>query len=207
MPDNAIVETLSISEPMPAFLPLLARDETRVMMFVDGENLAIRYKAELGERSQADHVYCVPDVLVWSRYASRQSGPQQFIRRYYYTSARGDEDARNGHELKLKELGIEAPRVFPRRKTGRSKRVDISLATDMLQHAHRDNYDIAILVGGDEDYVPLVEAVKSEGKRVALWALSSGLSPALQKASDHYWNIGELLFRESTEPVFMPFFG
>ena len=192
---------------MPAFLPPLARVETRVMMFVDGENLAIRYKDELGQRQQADHVYCVPDVLVWSRFASRSSGPQQFIRRHYYTSARGDTDAREEIELKLKELGIEAPRVFPRRKSGRSKRVDISLATEMLQHAHRDNYDIAILVGGDEDYVPLVEAVKSEGKRVALWALPSGLSPALRKASDHYWDIGELLFRESSERIFMPFFG
>lgn len=192
---------------MPAFLPTLARVETRVMMFVDGENLAIRYKDELGDQPQADHIYCVQDVIVWSQYASRMNGPQQYIRRYYYTSARGDDDKRDEYELKLKSLGIEAPRVFPRRKSGRSKRVDISLATDMLQHAHRDNYDIAVLVGGDEDYVPLVEAVKAEGKRVALWALNSGLSPALRKAADHYWNIGELLFRPTTDPVFLPFYG
>lgn len=191
---------------MPAFLPPLARIETRVMMFVDGENLAIRYKSELADRQQADHVYYVPDVLVWSCFASRPNGPQQFIRRYYYTSAEGGDDVRNEYELKLKDLGIEAPKVFPRTKSRKSKGVDISLATDMLQHAHRDNYDIAVIVGGDGDYVPLVEAVKAEGKRVVLWALPSGLSPALRKAADHYWNIGELFFRESTEPTFMPFF-
>jgi uncharacterized protein (TIGR00288 family) len=99
-------------------------------------------------------------------------------------------------------MGIEAPRVFPRRRSGRSKRVDITLATEMLLHAHRKNYDIAILVGGDEDYVPLVEAVKSEGRRVALWALESGLSSALRKSADHYWNIGELLFRENNTQSF-----
>jgi uncharacterized protein (TIGR00288 family) len=88
--------------------------------------------------------------------------------------------------------------VFPRNKNGRSKGVDITLATDMLTHAHHKNFDIAILITGDGDYVPLVEAVKREGCRVVLWALESGLSPALKKAADHYWDIGELLFREST---------
>jgi uncharacterized LabA/DUF88 family protein len=181
---------------LPQFLPPLTRETTRVMIFVDGENLAIRYKAELADRKPVSHVVHVTDTMVWSNYASRQNGPQEFVRRYYYTSARGDEDARDQLEIQLKDLGIEAPRVFPRKKTGRSKRVDITLATEMLTHAHRGNYDIAVLVAGDEDYVPLIEAVKQEGKRVAVWALESGLSPAIKKAADHYWNIGELLFRE-----------
>jgi uncharacterized LabA/DUF88 family protein len=169
------------------------------MMFIDGENLAIRYKAELGERQPATHVKHIPDVMVWSRFASRVSDSEEYVRRHYYTSARGDEDSRTAIELQLKDLGIEAPRVFPRRRSGRSKRVDITLATEMLTHAHRKNYDIAVLVAGDEDYVPLVEAVKAEGRRVALWALGSGLSESLVRSVDHYWNIGELLFRESKD--------
>jgi uncharacterized LabA/DUF88 family protein len=172
------------------------------MMFIDGENLAIRYKAELGDKEPVSHVVHVPDIMVWSMYASRRLGPEDYVRRFYYTSARGDNDARDALELRLKGLGIEAPRVFPRKKSGRSKRVDITLATEMLLHAHRGNYDIAVLVGGDDDYVPLVEAVKNEGRRVALWALDSGLSPALRKAADHYWNIGELLFRENSGESF-----
>ena len=187
---------------MPQFLPFLTRSDTKVMMFIDGENLAIRYKAELGERHPVSHVVHIPDLAVWTPHASRRSGPQEYVRRYYYTSARGDEEARNTIELQLQQMGIEAPRVFPRRRSGRSKRVDITLATEMLLHAHRKKYDIAILVGGDEDYVPLVEAVKSEGRRVALWALESGLSSALRKSADHYWNIGELLFRENNTQSF-----
>jgi len=50
--------------------------------------------------------------------------------------------------------------MFYRSRNRRSKRVDSTLATDMRTHAHRKNYDIAVLVAGDEDYVPLVEAVK-----------------------------------------------
>ena len=165
-------------------------------MFIDGENLAIRYGALLGDKKPASHVMYEPDILVWSRYASRPNGPQEFIRRYYYTSARGDSDRRTSLEDKLRRLGIEAPRVFPKQRNRRAKRVDISLATDMLTHAHRKNYDIAILVAGDEDYVPLVEAVKNEGHRVALWFLENGLSPVLQASADHYWNLGELLFAD-----------
>ena len=189
---------------MPNLLPTTSKT-TRIMMFVDGENLSIRYKEMLREKLPESHVVHVPDVLVWSCYASRKNGPQEFIRRHYYTSSKGDEARRSDIEEQLCLMGIEAPRVFPRQRSGRSKRVDISLTTDMLTHAHRDNYDLAILVTGDEDYVPLIEAVKAEGKRVALWALSSGLSSALRRSADHFWDIGELLFRAdspSTQLIF-----
>lgn len=168
---------------MPSFLPSSTTKSARVIMFVDGENLAIRYGALLGSQPSSLHVIYEPGIFVWSRYASRVHGPQDFIRRYYYTSANGDRPHHLALEAKLREVGIEAPHVFPRQKNGRSKRVDIALATDMLSHAHRKNYDISILVAGDEDYVPLVEAVKAEGRRVVVWFVNSGLSDAL---SPHY---------------------
>ncbi|MDQ8023425.1 MAG: NYN domain-containing protein [Moraxellaceae bacterium] len=182
---------------MPQFLPALARHDARVMMFVDGENLAIRYKEMLANSEAVSHVVHVEDVFVWTRYASRLNGPQEYVRRYYYTSSRGDSEARASYEEQLRSLGIEAPRVFPRKRNGRSKRVDITLATEMLTHAHRKNFDIAVLVAGDEDYVPLIEAVKAEGRRVAVWFLGNGLSPALRNAADFYWDIGEVLFQDS----------
>ena len=168
---------------MPQFLTPKARLETRVMMFVEGENLAKRYSAILGTEEPRSHVVYEKDVYVWSRYATRINGPQDFIRRYYYTSAPGDQPSRDAIAEKLRQLGIETPRVFHRSRNGRSKRVDITLATDMLTHAHRKNYDIAVLVAGDEDYVPLVEAVKAEGRRVALWFVPDGLSYAFKICS------------------------
>lgn len=193
---------------MPQFLPPTARSETLVMMFVDGENLAKRYGAILKTDKPRSHVVYEPDVYVWSRYATRINGPQDFIRRYYYTSAPGDQPSRDTIAEQLRQLGIEAPRVFHRPRNGRSKRVDITLATDMLSHAHRKNYDIAILVAGDGDYVPLVEAVKAEGRRVALWFVHDGLSPSLKAASDHYWDIGKCLFSgPEKEPAFTAIYG
>jgi uncharacterized LabA/DUF88 family protein len=177
---------------LAAFFPPSTRDTTRVMMFIDGENLAKRYAAVRGSERHREHVVFAKDVYVWSRLANRDRFPQ-VIRRYYYTSAPGDERARAEIEDRLRAAGIQAPRVFYRPKSGRSKQVDITLATDMLSHAHRNNYDIAVLVAGDADYVPLVEAVKREGQQVALWFVNDGLSPVLRAAADHYWDIGELL--------------
>ena len=72
--------------------------------------------------------------------------------------------------------------------------MDITLATDMLLHATRKHYDVAVLVAGDEDYVPLVRAVQGEGARVYVWFFSNGLSPALRMAADRYVNLDEFLF-------------
>ena len=44
------------------------------------------------------------------------------------------------------------------------KTVDVNLAIDMLQL--RDNYDVAVIVSGDQDYVPAVQAIKNMGKHV-----------------------------------------
>jgi uncharacterized LabA/DUF88 family protein len=177
------------------------------MMFVDGENLAKRYASMLGSNEPQSHVHFLKDVFVWSRFANRESYPR-VIRRHYYTSAPGDLDSRKIIEDTLRGLGVEAPSVFHRDRSGRSKRVDITLATDMLSHAHRKNFDVAVLIAGDADYVPLVEAVKREGQQVALWFLPDGLSPALRASADHYWDLGELLFSSrDKEPAFLALFG
>lgn len=182
---------------MPLFLPSTAPIESRVMVFVDGENLAIRYKSELGEKQPVSHVHHEPDVYVWSPFLSRINGPHNYIRRYYYSSTSGDKARIEKTEDELLKIGVDAPRIFHKAKGKRSKRVDIMLATEMLTHAHRKNYDIAVLVAGDEDYVPLVESVQGEGRQVVLWALENGLSRSLRKACDHYWNIGGALFNEA----------
>lgn len=49
--------------------------------------------------------------------------------------------------------------MFKKSKTRGSKQVDISLSVDMLMHANRKNYVVAVLVAGDEDYAPLVDTV------------------------------------------------
>jgi len=47
---------------------------------------------------------------------------------------------------------------------GTEKAVDVKLATDLLEL--RPIYDIAVIVSGDQDYVPAVEIIKNSGKSV-----------------------------------------
>ncbi len=176
----------------------------RVMYFVDGENLAIRYGSLQPAGGPLPHVTFVEGTFVWSPLLNMtRHATCDVVRRYYYASVQGDAVKRDEIHGRLRSVGIEAPRVFPKTKTRGSKRVDISLAVDMLSHAHRGNYDLAVLVAGDEDYVPLVQAVAAEGRRVALWFFEDGLSPALEKLADHVFDIGAgVLLRENAERYF-----
>jgi len=184
------------------FLPDSLRGHTRAMVFVDGENLAIRYKAWLAGAQPEKHVCFLQDVYVWSRFANIPHHSHcEVIRKYYYTAVQGDEPKIEDVEAELKNIGIEAPRVFKKKKGRSTKRVDITIAADMLTHAHRGNYDIAILVAGDEDYVPLVRAVKDEGCRVVLWFFEGdpGLSKKLEMEADYFFDISYFLCKPAEE--------
>jgi hypothetical protein len=180
---------------MTQLIPFLM-DMARAMVFVDGENLAIRFGDMLKQKGgkTAPNVVYMPNVFVWSGLLSVRATGAAVVRKYYYTAVQGDDVAISEVESQLKRAGIEAPRVFKKDKSKGSKRVDISLATDMLLHATRKHYDYAVLVAGDEDYVPLVKAVQGEGCRVHVWFVSNGLSPVLQHVADEYLDLEEFLF-------------
>ena len=170
----------------------------RAMVFVDGENLAIRYGNSLKEKgaTQKESVSYLPNVAVWTGQLSPNSAGlsgTRIIRKYYYTSVQGDEPTLQQTADWLKDIGFEAPRVFKKNKTKGSKQVDISLAIDMLVHASRKHYEIAVLVAGDEDYVPLVRAVKREGARVHVWFLRNGLSRPLRHEADYFVDLDQFL--------------
>jgi len=187
---------------MPIFFRDVAGPNTKSMVFVDGENFAIRFGKKLDPQSPklVSHVHFEPNIFVWSSKLKNICQRGGVIRTYYYTSVKGSQDKIDEIQANLKSIGIEAPRVFKKNKTRGSKRVDISLATDMLMHASRKNIDIAVLIAGDEDYVPLVEAVKLEGCRLFLWFFEEGLSPSLRIAADRFVNLDEIFFRYDVPP-------
>src|SRR5215210_3592965 len=173
-------QTNRLSPLAYSFFPHFARQaSTRVMLFVDGENFAIGFKRLLGKRPLPAESHYEPDVFYWSARIGLICAIAQVVRAHYYTSVQGDSARIEQVADALKEVGIAAPRVFKRHKQRGSKRVDITLATEMLGHAHRDNFDLAVLIAGDEDYVPLVEAVQREGPQVSVWFFKEAVSPAL----------------------------
>jgi len=184
--------------------------QKRVIVFVDGENLTINYGRILEERGEkeVDHIIYEKDVYVWSKHITQylRLYQSEVLRKFYYTSSTGNEVKFTSIKEKLKALGIEVPRVFKREKGEgkRAKGVDISLAVDMLTYAHKKNYDTAVLIAGDGDYVPLVKAVMGEGRRVVLWYLNKGLSPELKMATDHYFDLGHYLLNPVKALEFVP---
>ena len=64
------------------------------------------------------------------------------------------------------------------------KRVDVSIAVDMITMAYAERFDTAYLLSADGDFVPAVEAVKSRGKKV--FAASPSVGCELQKAVDTF---------------------
>jgi uncharacterized LabA/DUF88 family protein len=71
---------------------------------------------------------------------------------------------RNRHH-DLMHAGIE-PRYLPMSQTRGEKGVDVALAVDALQVGLGSKIDIAVLVTGDGDFVPLVRALNKQGVRV-----------------------------------------
>lgn len=83
-------------------------------------------------------------------------------------------------------LDLRLGRLEKRGNTVVEKGIDVRVATDMLWQAHNNVYDTAVLVSGDADYVPAVEAVKAIGKHVEVAFVSRGRSLDLQHAADRF---------------------
>ena len=74
----------------------------------------------------------------------------------------------NGIAMKHKAVEFRRSGAIPYNllngRFGQEKTVDVNLAVDMVTlHA---NYDLAVIVSGDQDYVPAAQAVKNMGKPV-----------------------------------------
>src|SRR5207302_3465627 len=65
----------------------------------------------------------------------------------------------------LMHAGVE-PRYLPMSQTQGEKGTDVALAVDALQVGLNGKIDIAVLVTGDGDFVPLVRALNKQGVRV-----------------------------------------
>ncbi len=139
----------------------------RVMIFIDGSNLYHSLK-DYFKRTDIDI----------GKMCQKFVDKRRLIRIYYYNArvGRKEEPERYQHqqaffdsvssipycELRLGRLVyINWPNTPPFEKG-----VDIQLTTDLLTHSYKNNYDVAVLVAGDSDYVGALQAVKDNGKNV-----------------------------------------
>jgi len=152
----------------------------KVSIFFDGQNF-YRALQRFDEALRVDY----DRLAVWITQAA--GGPTAvFGGAYYYVGVTADappvvEGFLKGLELRPGYFVKREPRV---RRTGRcvacgaeyeystEKRVDTRLVADLIHYAANGAYDAAVLISGDDDFVPAVEAVNALGKQVwvATWS-------------------------------------
>jgi len=82
------------------------------------------------------------------------------------------------------------------------KEVDVSLAVEMMEHALMNHFDVAIVVSGDRDYIPVIQKVQAAGKRVEVASYEEFISDdkELLMTADVYHKLKEIPFISMTSP-------
>lgn len=152
----------------------------KICIFFDGQNF-YRSLLRFDEHLRVDY----DRLATWITQAV--GGPAAtFSGAYYYVGVSADAPPLVEGFLKGLELrpGYFVKREGRVRRSGRctacgtdyeyttEKRVDTRLVADLIHYAANDAYDAAVLVSGDADFVPAVEAVGALGKQVwvATWS-------------------------------------
>ena len=139
----------------------------RVMIFIDGSNLYHSLK----------NFFKRTDIDI-GKLCNRLLEKRRLIRIYYYNAKVGlKEEPERYRNQQAFFAGVNAI-PYSELRLGRlvyynwpntppyEKGVDIQLATDMITHSFKGNYDVAVLVAGDNDYVGALQSVKDNGKHV-----------------------------------------
>ncbi|MCL2281347.1 MAG: NYN domain-containing protein [Dehalococcoidia bacterium] len=138
------------------------------MIFIDGSNMYHSLKAYF-KRTDID----------LSLFNQKLLEKRHLVRMYYYNAAVGKQEEPERFKDQEKFFKSVAAIPYTELRLGRlvytsqwpnnppfEKGVDVQLATDMITHAFKNNYDVAILVAGDNDFVGAMQAVKDNGKHV-----------------------------------------
>jgi uncharacterized LabA/DUF88 family protein len=152
----------------------------KVYIFIDGQNF-YRALQRFDETLRVDY----DRLATWITQAVGGSAAL-FGGAYYYVGVSADAPPQVEGFLKGLELrqGYYVRREPRKRRTGRcpacgveyeyttEKRVDSRMVAELIHFAANGTYDAAVLVSGDDDFVPAVEAVNALGKQVwvATWS-------------------------------------
>ncbi len=139
----------------------------RVMIFIDGSNL---YHSLKGNFHRTD--------IDMGKLAQRLLEKRRLIRIYYYNATVGRKEEPERYRDQQAFFASVSSIPYCELRLGRlvynnwpnsppyEKGVDIQLTTDLLTHSFKNNYDVAVLIAGDSDYVGALQAVKDNGKNV-----------------------------------------
>ena len=175
-----------ISSPSPV--------SQKAMTFVDGSNLLIELGTVLGIKLRAD-LPSTEQIALGAQTVTKAlreqvvdgpAGPHRVVRSYWFGSVQGSDELLTERQIWLRGQGYEGV-LFHKRKGRDEKGVDLAVAREMLMHGFNKNYNTAVLVAGDEDYLGLVHDLKRLGVLVVLaFYECPSLSQKLRTAADAF---------------------
>lgn len=143
------------------------------------------------------------------------AGPVQRLRTYYYDCMPYQGNPPSAQEREkytskskfLHAVSREVQRFQFRqgrlRKTGpntfEQKRIDVLLGVDMARLCSKKQIDLVILIAGDADLVPAVEACKEEGAITRLYYHPSSISDELINVCDERYDIDQQLIDKTIQ--------
>ncbi len=167
----------------------------RVMIFIDGSNLYHSLKNHFGRTD-----------LDIGKFCRKLLGRRRLIRIYYYNARVGQKEEPERYKQQQAFFASVNAIPYSELRLGRlvytnwpsvppyEKGTDVQLATDMITHSFKNNYDVATLVAGDNDFVSALQAVKNNGKHVEIALFGrQGSSRQLRTVADKIITINSRL--------------
>ena len=162
----------------------------RVMVFIDGSNL---YHVLNQHFSRND--------IKFGKFAEKLSGDRELVRTYYYnikqeSNGKGVEEQEKflSALYEIPYLEVKLGIVKQRGDAMVEKGVDMMIGVDILKNAYEDLYDSAILVSGDGDFYPALQAAKDQGKHVEIAAFDTNISPETARIADLHIKLNKTFF-------------
>jgi len=153
--------------------------DNKVMMFIDLRNIL-------------KSVDTIPFNLDLYTLAVQLVGQRELVAAYVFDSKMpfGSDDASKRYHDKLRYLGF---RVIAREAYDsvrqEQKEVDVAMACEMVVHALRGHYDVAIVVSGDRDFVPAIQHIQAAGKKVEVAAFSNSVGSVVRQSADKFYEL------------------
>lgn len=171
---------------MTALMVYESKPHQRLMVFVDGPNILRESSKELEIDFRADkpplHALAYAKEIINNIIYKDEI---LLIRKYWFGSFQGSEEDGQNLRFNLRENGFD-PVLFKNIKGKQEKGVDIALTKEMLVNAFHKNFDIGLLIAGDEDYLGLVNEVKRYGPIMRGAFFRHGLAPNLLLEFDDF---------------------
>jgi len=154
--------------------------QKRVLVLIDGSNLYHSLKKSFGSARIDLNKFClfvaqgrkITKINYYISPVNRLDAPEKYKSQQMFLEKIG----------KIEKLSVFLGRLERRPDGGLvEKGVDVKLATDLLSGAFRDEFDEAILVSNDADFVSAIQQAQSLGKRVINVSFSKTKSYHLNK--------------------------